>query len=97
MSEHLDRSNQYQDGIRRILLREWDPIGVVDIAEAQDEYDGYVSKIHGMLVRHDLRQELIDHLWRIETVNMGLAGDRPRTEATADRLLRLRDELERNG
>jgi hypothetical protein len=94
MSANLDRARRYHDGIRGILLREWDPIGVADIAEAQDEYDSYVSKIHGMLIRHEPRHKLVDHLWWIETQNMGLAGNRLRTEAIADRLLGLRDELE---
>jgi len=97
MSEHLDRARRYHYGIRRILLREWDPIGVADVAEAQDEYDSYVSKIHGMLIRHEPRHKLVDHLWWIETDNMGLAGNRRRTEAIADRLLELRDELEGGG
>ncbi len=96
MSEHLIRAECYHEGIRRILLHEWDPIGVTDVAEAQDEYDGYVSKIYGMLIRHEPRHKLVDHLWWIETDNMGLAGDRQRTEAIADRLLGLRDELEAN-
>ena len=49
MSDHVDRARRYHDGIRRILLNDWDPIGVADIAEAQDEYDSYVGKIYGML------------------------------------------------
>ena len=97
MSEHLDRARRYHEGIRRILLHNWDPIGVSDVAQAQDEYDSYVSKIYGMLIRHEPRHKLVDHLWWIETDNMGLAGDRQRTEATVDRLLGLRDELERSG
>lgn len=42
MSKHLDQAKQLQDAIAEILLREWDPIGVVDTPEAQDEYDSYV-------------------------------------------------------
>jgi hypothetical protein len=97
MSEHVDRARRYHESIRRILLFEWDPIGVADITEAQDEYDSYVGKIHGMLIRHELRHKLVDYLWWIETDNMGLAGNRQRTEAIADRLLGLRDELEASG
>jgi hypothetical protein len=94
MGEHLDRARRYQESIRRILLREWDPIGVTDIAGAQDEYDSYIGKIHGMLIRHEPRHKVVDHLWWIEAHYMGLAGNRHRTEAIADRLLELRDELE---
>jgi len=97
MSEHLDRARRYHESIRRILLHDWDPIGVADVAEAQDEYDSYVGKIYGMLIRHEPRHKLVDHLWWIETDNMGLAGNRQRTEAIADRLLGLHDELETSG
>jgi hypothetical protein len=37
VSERLDRARRYHTGIRQILLRDWDPIGVADVAEAQDE------------------------------------------------------------
>lgn len=97
MSEHVDRAKRYHDGIRRVLLHDWDPIGIADIAEAQDEYDGYVGKIYGMLIRHEPRHKVVDHLWWIATENMGLAGNRQHTEAIADRLLNLRDELETSG
>ena len=36
MSAHLD-ARRYHDGIHRILLHEWDPIGVADAPVAQDE------------------------------------------------------------
>jgi hypothetical protein len=97
VSERLDRARRYHTGIRQILLRDWDPIGVADVAEAQDEYDGYISKIHGMLIRQEPRHKLVEHLWLVETEYMGLFGNRQRTEATVDRLLRFRDELEAGG
>jgi hypothetical protein len=34
-----------------VLMREWDPIGVADVPEAQDEYDSYISQTYGMLIR----------------------------------------------
>jgi hypothetical protein len=97
MSEHLDRARRYHEGIRQILLKEWDPIGVADVPEAQDEYDSYVGKIYGMLIRHEPRPRLVDHLWWIETDYMGLSGNWQHTEAIADQLLRLRDEIEGSG
>jgi hypothetical protein len=94
MSERLDRARRYHEAIRNVLLREWDPIGVADEPNAQDEYDGYVHEIHGMLVRHEPRPTLVDHLWWVENRHMGLFGDRTRTEAVADRLIGLRDQIE---
>jgi hypothetical protein len=77
-----------------ILLHAWDPIGVADIPEAQDEYNMYAGEVAGLLMRGESRQKLIDHLWLIETDNMGLPGNRRRTEAAADRLLQLRREID---
>ena len=93
MSRHLDRARRYHDGIREILLQ-WDPIGVADVPEAQDEYDSYIGKLYVLLIRHESQQAIVDHLWRVETEHMGLSGNRKHTEAIADRLLRLRDHME---
>ncbi len=34
-----------------ILLDLWDPIGIVDVAAAQDEYRGFAVVIAGMMAR----------------------------------------------
>ena len=31
--------------LRRLLLVEWDPIGIADVPKAQDEYDSYVGPL----------------------------------------------------
>ena len=94
MSERLDRARRYHEVIHAILLREWDPIGIADEPNAQDEYDGYIHEVHGMLIRREPRHRLVDHLWWIETEHMGLFGNRSRTEAVADRLIQLRQKIE---
>ena len=94
MSRHLDRARRYHDSIREILLKQWDPIGVADVPEAQDEYDSYIGKIYVLLIKHESRQAIVDHLWGVETEHMSLAGNRRHTESIADRLLRLRDHME---
>ncbi|MBN1396048.1 MAG: hypothetical protein JW959_13580 [Pirellulales bacterium] len=93
MSKYQDNAKCYHEEIRRILLREWDPIGVADVAEAQDEYDGYVGQIHGLLIRHEPKQKIVEFLWWVETEHMGLCGNRVHTEHVADRLLQLREEI----
>ncbi|MFC1679882.1 hypothetical protein ACFL2T_06700 [Elusimicrobiota bacterium] len=89
-----DMARLYHDAIREVLLREWDPIGVGDVREAQDEYDSYVAGVHERLVGRSSEEELFAHLWEIETGHMGLAGDRRHTEAIAKRLVGLRGEIE---
>jgi hypothetical protein len=68
-----DRARQIQESIRGVLLHEWDPIGVKDVPEAQDEYDGYVGGVYGLLVSGATAEQLAEHLWKIETDTMGLS------------------------
>jgi hypothetical protein len=89
MSENLRFAKDRQNAIRELLMREWDPIGVADVPEAHDEYDSYVSQIYGLLVRREPRHKLVEYLWWAETENMGLFGNRERTERVADLLLQL--------
>jgi hypothetical protein len=97
MNKHLDRAPRYHERIRDVLLREWDPIGINEIPMARDEYDSYVGEIYGMLIRHEPRDKLIDHLWWIEATHMALCGNRKKTESVADRLIQLCNEIESDG
>lgn len=97
MSEQVDRARRYHKAIREALLHEWDPIGVGDIPDAQDEYDSYVGAVYKLLISNRSRSEIFDYLWWLETEHMGLSGDRQATEAFAMRLLRLPEELDLKG
>ena len=92
MSDYLRRAKSIQDAIREVLLREWDPIGVADVPQAQDEYDSYIHQIYAMLIRREQKRKLVDFLWWAETENMGLYGDHKRTEHVADLLVQLTAE-----
>ena len=72
MSPRALPSGPLQAAIREILLKEWDPIGVNDIPEAQDEYDSYVGGVEGLLLRGASVDEIAAHLARIEGEQMGL-------------------------
>ncbi len=36
-------------------MSEWDPIGVKDLPEAADEYDGYLGDVYALIVRDAAR------------------------------------------
>jgi len=93
MSEYQDRAKRYHQAIREALLREWDPIGVAQIPEAQDEYDGYVASVYQLLVQRSPPSKIFEYLWWLETEHMGLNGDRQRTQKFAEKLARLPEEL----
>jgi hypothetical protein len=86
MSEFAQRARALHQSIRTTLLRDWDPIGVSEIPEAQDEYDAYVPEIHALIVRRRPVAEIFDYLIWAETEHMGLSADRQKTRAVAEAL-----------
>ena len=88
----LAEAERYLTAIKAALLREWDPIGVKGVPEAQDEYDSYAPHIYTLLPTRPLH-EFSDYLWRLETEHMGLTGDRQATERFAERLMRIPGEI----
>ena len=42
------QSRENRARVRRILLQEWDPIGIRDAPEASDEYDRYADRAYVM-------------------------------------------------
>jgi catechol 2,3-dioxygenase-like lactoylglutathione lyase family enzyme len=97
VSKYLGRAQDYHEAIHRILLKEWDPIGVADVPEAQDEYDQYINQVYGMLIRHEPKHKLRDFLWWAVTKNMGLIGNRRHTEQIVEHLLSVREEMQARG
>jgi hypothetical protein len=93
-SAAADRARLYHQAIRRALIAEWDPIGVGDSPNSQDEYDAYVGPIYRLLIHRRPVHEIFDFLWELETEHIGLSGNRQATEAFAHRLMRLPDELD---
>ena len=89
----LTKAERYLTAIKAALLKEWDPIGVKDVPQAQDEYDSYAPHIYTLLTTRP--HELSDYLWSLETERMGLTGDRKATEQFAERLLRIPREIKR--
>ena len=94
MSNFAERAKRCHSLIHEILLKEWDPIGVSHVPEAQDEYDGYVGEIYRLLSRRVPQNEIFDYLWWAETEHMSLCGNRQRTEQIAAKLVKLVQELE---
>ncbi len=92
MSQNLKRAKKQHDAIRTILIQEWDPIGINDIPEAQDEYDAYVSGVYRLLISRKPTYEVFEYLWFIETEHMALCGDRQRTKQVAELLVGLTEK-----
>ena len=77
--------------IHDLLINEWDPIGVGDEPEAQDEYDCYIPGIIKKLQSSADSFKLTEYLQNIETVNMGLAPTPKRNKSVALLLVEIYD------
>jgi hypothetical protein len=70
-----------------VLLRDWDPIGIADVPQAQDEYDGYVGQVYRLLSSRASDEDLVSHLATIELQTMGLPSvDRTHLQDVVRRL-----------
>ena len=75
-------SRRIRAEIRQVLLRSWDPIGIRDEPNAQNEYDSYLGGIYELLVRRATEQEIAAHLFNIVKDRMEIdasAGDIAKT------------------
>jgi len=60
------RAREIQDAIRQILLHDWDPIGVQDVPQAQDEYDSYIGSVYRLLATGATDDQVAAHLFGLE-------------------------------
>lgn len=75
--------------MRSILIKDWDPIGVGDIPEAQDEYDLYVEDLCKLLRAGQTSSNVYGFLRWIEIERMGLDGNESLTQQIAKKLVAL--------
>lgn len=83
------RSRENRRLVRELFMRDWDPVGVRDVPQAQDEYDTYVAKTYVMLVDEAATvDDLARYLASVEDA-MGLAA----TVRSAERCRRVAEAL----
>ena len=70
----IDKIAEIHRQIEAVLLHEWDPIGVVGVAEAQNEYRGYVRGVYDVAVGTRSARAIAKHLVEMERGHMGLSG-----------------------
>ena len=66
-----EESRRIRMEIRHVLMDVWDPIGVKDEPNAQDEYDGYIGKLFELLTSHAPDSDLVEHLYWAAHDQMG--------------------------
>jgi hypothetical protein len=87
-----EKAVEIQESIRKILFYDWDPIGINDFGP-DDEYDSYVGGIYRLLASGADEYKIIERLYQLETIGMGLNGNRERLKSVAEKLLKLNVSL----
>jgi hypothetical protein len=75
--------------IQHVLMDVWDPIGVKDEPNTQDEYDSYIGGVYGLLVGGASDEEIEDHLRKIVTDRMQLPAKKDDMGDTVKALRRI--------
>ena len=70
-------SRDLRRAIRKVLLDTWDPIGIRNEPNAQDEYEAYEADIVGFLTRGSSDEEITAYLQRVEVDRMGMPAGNP--------------------
>jgi hypothetical protein len=72
--------------LRRLLMEQWDPIGVKDAPEAADEYDGYRGAVVRLLREGAPAQRVAEYLAQVEQTRMDF-------KTTPEQLLPIAEQL----
>lgn len=70
----------------RLILNEWDPIGVADLAP-DDEYDCLIAPLLSKLLAGAGKAAIGEFLWHEVESHFGLDPRSPDTNSTADRIV----------
>ena len=83
---NISLHNKVREGVHQ----KWDPIGVVAYSDEMGEYDSYIPALCKLIEEGASQQQIMEYLWMVETVSIGLEGDREQTEKFANWLYELK-------
>src|SRR5580704_6529343 len=89
-------SRRIRGEIRRVLMTVWDPIGVREEPNAQDEYDSYLGGVFDLLASEASDDRISEHLWRIVTERMELPAKKEDMKSTVLALRQIQLTQEQN-
>jgi hypothetical protein len=82
-------SRRIRAEIRRVLLQVWDPIGIKDEPNAQDEYDSYLGNVYELLVAGAPDERVAQYLFEVVTERMELPASPKGMAGTVAALRRI--------
>ena len=77
------------ENLKRIFWQEWDPIGVNDVPEAMNEYDGYAFEVWMKLKRGASVEDVEVYLDWAELEHMGSQRSRGRNREAAEKAFQI--------
>lgn len=72
--------------INRILHREWDPIGVNNIENTEDEYIGYANQVYHFLINKKGENSIFNYLLKVELEYLGTEPDKKNLEKISKKI-----------
>src|SRR5688572_2350830 len=98
MNSKEERAREIQQAIGEVLLQNWDPIHVKDVAQARDEYEAYVGGVYRLVASGATARQIAQHLVQIETEQLGFKDTDPKMLIpVANKLMKLNVRLESGG
>jgi hypothetical protein len=85
----LDQQGIY-NSIDDILWIDWDPLGVNDVEEANDEYKEYTPQIFSLKIQGADREIIAKKLYEIVKDKMGLLGNIDHCRKVADKIINVK-------
>lgn len=88
--EQWEEFKRLRQEVRKILLNEWDPLGVKGFPHAQDQYDEYLHEFTQFVWSDSSLGTIVDRFENLERHRMGLNhSDRSRLQEVAKALKSL--------
>lgn len=87
----MSEQNKYTNKIKNILMNFWDPIGIIGIDGADDEYDLYINEIKKKLESGIKEKDITKFLSLIEKERMGLSPNYKKNQYVALKLIQLKN------
>ena len=79
--------------VDEVLHYVWDPIGVLGVPQARDEYHGYLPHVFSLLHSGANEQAIAAYLGKVTTDNMGLSANAQHDLDVADILISWKDAI----
>ncbi|NDV94567.1 hypothetical protein D0T84_06475 [Dysgonomonas sp. 521] len=83
------KEKELYDAIDEILWKDWNPININDNENIRDEYQSYTPHVFKLKIQGADIVKIARHLYNVETINIGLAGNPEHCKIIAKKIYEL--------